>query len=78
MANKGFQDTDYLENIVGKGEIAHFEHFTFLRNVFQRLFLCCVKMSIYMEQRVKALVRIMKSESCLSYADIFIFFYMGN
>ena len=34
MAMKGFQDTDCKESIVEKGEIDHFEHFTFFHNVF--------------------------------------------
>ena len=35
---KGFEDTDCIENIVEKGEIAHFSNFTFFRNVFLKLF----------------------------------------
>ena len=34
----GFQDTDYKENIVEKGEIAHLSNFTILHNVFLKLF----------------------------------------
>ena len=34
VAIKGFYDTDCIENIVGKGEIAHLINFTFSHNVF--------------------------------------------
>ena len=35
---KGFWQTDCLENIVDKGEIAHFEQFHLFHNVFLKLF----------------------------------------
>ena len=45
---KGFYDTDCIENIVEKGEIAHFEQFhLFLQCFLEAFFLQCVKMSIY-------------------------------
>ena len=49
VANKRFQDTGFIENIVNKGEIAHFEQFHLFPQYFPRgLFLHCIKlMSIY-------------------------------
>ena len=45
---KGFKDTDCIENIVEKGEIAHFEQFHIFSAMFsQSFFLLCVKMSTY-------------------------------
>ena len=34
VANKGFQDADCIENIVEKGEIAHFEQFHHFPTMF--------------------------------------------
>ena len=49
-AIKGFQDTDSIENIVEKGEIAHL---TFFHNVFLKAFFFNVLKWVYMEKRVK-------------------------
>ena len=37
VAIKGFQDTNSIENIVEKGEIAYLSNFTFFHNVFLKL-----------------------------------------
>ena len=48
MGIQGFQDTDCIENIVEKGEIAHFVQFHLFPQCFSKsFFLQCVKMSIY-------------------------------
>ena len=47
MGLKGFLDTDCIENIMGKGEISHFEQFHLFPHVFQKLFSSVCKMSIY-------------------------------
>ena len=48
VAMKGFSDTDCIENMVEKGEIAHFEQFHLFPQCFpEPFFLQCVKMSIY-------------------------------
>ena len=46
---KGFQDTYCIENIVVKGEMAHFEQFHLFPQCLSKafFFLQCVKMSIY-------------------------------
>ena len=56
-AIKGFQDTDCIENIEEKGEIAHFEQFHVFPQCFPTAFFFhvlkwvkCVKMSIYGEK----------------------------
>ena len=38
VAIKGFYDTDYMENIVEKGEIAHFEQFHLFSQCFPEAF----------------------------------------
>ena len=48
MVNKGLLDPDYIENIVEKGEIAHFEQYHLFPQCFPKAFsLQCVKMNIY-------------------------------
>ena len=50
MAIKGLQDTDCTENIVEKGEIAHFEQFHLFPLCFTKaffFFLQCFKMIAY-------------------------------
>ena len=37
VAIKGYLDTDCIENIVEKSEIAHYSNFTFFHNVFFKL-----------------------------------------
>ena len=39
VAIKGFQDTDSIENIVEKGEIAHFEQFHLFPQCFPNTFI---------------------------------------
>ena len=38
VAIKGLKDTDSIENIVEKGEIAFLSYFTFFQNIFLKLF----------------------------------------
>ena len=53
LAIKGFQDTDCIENIVEKGEIAHFEQFRLFLQCFPKYFFYNVLKWVYMEERVK-------------------------
>ena len=44
----GIQLSDWVENIVGKGEIALYEQFVVFPKMFSKTVFCgCVKMSIY-------------------------------
>ena len=54
MAIKGFKDTDWMENIVEKGEIAHFEQFRLFRQCFPKVFFLNVLKRVYMEKSVKS------------------------
>ena len=49
VAIKGFSDTDYIENIVEKGEIAHFEQFHLFPQCFPKAFFYIVLKWVYME-----------------------------
>ena len=51
MAINGFKDTECIENIVEKGEIAHFEQFHLFPQSFPKVF--NVLKWVYMEERVK-------------------------
>ena len=51
-AIKGFLDTDCLENIVEKCEIAHFEQFHLFPQCFPKAFFFNVLKWVYMEERV--------------------------
>ena len=46
-------DTDSIENIVEKGEIAHFEQFHLFPQCFPKAFFFNVLKWVYMKQRVK-------------------------
>ena len=57
MAIKVFLDTDCTENIVEKGEIAHFEQFHLLPQCFPNVFFSFnVLERVFMEERVNASV----------------------
>ena len=48
MNKWGTQMSDWVENIVGKGEIANYEQFLLFQQCFQKAVCCwCVKTSIY-------------------------------
>ena len=53
VAIKGVYDTDCIENIVGKGEIAHLEQFHIYPQCFPKAFPLNVLRSVYMEESVK-------------------------
>ena len=53
VAIKGFQDTDCIENIVEKGEIAHFEQFHLLPQCFPKVYFFDVLKWVYTEEKVK-------------------------
>ena len=53
VVNKGSWDTDCMENIVEKVEIAHFEQFPFFPQCFPKAFFFNVLKWVYMEERVK-------------------------
>ena len=57
VAIKGFYNTDCTEDIVGKGEIAHFEQFHLFPQCFPKAFFFNVLKSVYMEESVKNMVR---------------------
>ena len=50
---KEFSDTDYIENIMEKGKIAHFEQFHLFPQCFLRDFFFNVLNWVYMEESVK-------------------------
>ena len=52
MAIKEFNKTDCIENIVEKGEIAHFEQFHLFPQCFPKAFIFSVLKWVYMEERV--------------------------
>ena len=54
MAIRGFQDTDCIENIVGKGEIAQYEQFHLFPQCFHKAFFLDVIKLLYMKEKVKA------------------------
>ena len=54
VAIKGFYDTDCIENIVEKGDIAHLSNFTFFHNVFLKLFFFNVLKWVFVEERIKS------------------------
>ena len=45
-----------MEHMVEKGEIAHFEQFTFFHNIFLKLFFFNVLKWVYMEERLKRVI----------------------
>ena len=51
MANKGFLDTDGIENIMEKGEIPHFEQFHLFPQCFPKALFFIVLKCVYMEER---------------------------
>ena len=51
VAIKGFKDLDCIENIVKKGEIAHFEQFHLFPQCFPKAFFFIVIKWVYMEER---------------------------
>ena len=53
LAITGFLDTDCIENIVEKGEIAHFEQFHLFSQCFSKAFFFKVWKWVHMEERVK-------------------------
>ena len=53
MAIKGFKDTDCIENIAEKGEIAYFEKFHLFPECFLETFFFNVLKWVYMEDRFK-------------------------
>ena len=53
MAIKGFLDTDCIETIVEKGEIAHFEQFHLFPQCFPKAFFFYVLKLVYTEEMVK-------------------------
>ena len=53
VAIKLFYDTDCIENIVEKGEIAHFEPFHLFLQCFPNAFFFSVLKRVNMEERVK-------------------------
>ena len=70
------KDTDCIENIVEKSEIAHFEQFhLFPQCVSKGLFLQCVKMIIYMEESVNEKLR-ERRISCDIKKKIFFSFFL--
>ena len=53
VAIKGFEDTDCIETIVEKGEIAHLEQFHLFPQWFPKALIFSIMKSVYMEERVK-------------------------
>ena len=49
---KGFKGTDCIENIVEKGEIAHFEQFHLFQQCFPKVFFFNVLRGVYMEEKI--------------------------
>ena len=57
---KGFQDTDCIEIIVEKGEIAHLSNFTFFPQCFAKAFFFNVLKRVYMEEKVNEVPDVFK------------------
>ena len=55
VAIKWFKDTDHIENIVEKGEIAHFEQFHLFPQCFPKAFFFAVLKWVYMQERVNSI-----------------------
>ena len=53
--NNGYLDTDCIENIVEKGEIAHFEQFHPFPQCFPKALFFNVLKWVHMEERVKSI-----------------------
>ena len=66
MAIKGFQDTDCIQNIVEKGEIAHFELFYLFLQCFLIAFFFNSLKGIYLGEGVKT-----RSHLLIFYFDFF-------
>ena len=63
MAIKGFKDTQSIENILEKGEIAHFEQFHLFPQFFPYFFI--VLKWVYMEEGLKPFCTVPKAEAAL-------------
>ena len=53
----GIQFSDWVENVVGKEEIACYEQFILFPQYFQKLSVVHVLKQVFMERRVKPFVR---------------------
>ena len=52
--NGGVQLSDWVENIVGKGEIARYEQFLLFPQCFQKLSVVDASKCVFMEYRIKS------------------------